>query len=265
MQHGTPSDVDVEAENFHGSLLQTDALSIAASPACDRRRQQAELVPASLAPLCASLLHPLLLSCHPVQIDLNSSPRCPSKNWLFTMLLPTARAPLRLPECRHVADDAPRFGCFRIKRQRAAKAHASGSGNEEPVSEAIDAGAEAEAVHGEPAGLPSLYEQSVTAARTKRLGVGISATFMAVSLVAATQIGILPAPSAEALALPLGCVGVLGMGAAAAFWAANGGRVHVEWHENRMWVETGVPPDASLQPLPVGSIQVRTIPSCLRT
>lgn len=95
--------------------------------------------------------------------------------------------------------------------------------------------------------------------RLKRLGLRASAGVLVASATLSIATGLVPLPSARDTAIAFAAGSLASSAAVVTLWGKHAGRVHTEWHQGRIYIETGVPPawSAPLTPVAPKSIEVR--------
>lgn len=104
-----------------------------------------------------------------------------------------------------------------------------------------------------------LYQQYVEAKRAKRIGVAASVAILAAAFAGAVALDAIRLPSVSVVSWTAAAFGGAATLALAQLYISNAGQVHIEWHDGRLWIETGVPPavQAAASPLPPSAVAVR--------
>jgi hypothetical protein len=105
----------------------------------------------------------------------------------------------------------------------------------------------------------SLCVSAARSRRWKRLGVAYSVICIAGSGCLALASHMITIPALEDAARVTSVLVFLFLCVLLLYWASYDGRVYVEWHEGRVWLEPRVPPNGAVtgEQMPPGAVKVR--------
>lgn len=98
--------------------------------------------------------------------------------------------------------------------------------------------------------------------RTKKRGIIASTAFVLTGVLLAESAGLLPMPAPGLVSTTLLGIAAAAAGCASLLWVSSNGQVYLEWHDQQLWIEVGVPcmGKAAGSRIPASHVQVCNTP-----